>query len=252
MLGINPIWYFRNFSIEEYEKLSEKELQILRKEYYKLKKEDKYTFDKIENVHERIATYIQKTLDKKYTPGNYTVIIIGRSMSSIGKVLGYKIGEENVINIPMSNARKFLDPEKIKEISQTKEMDSFLKFLKHLGLSKEDVENSGKQYVLTDYCYTGFSLEGANCLLKSIWENPKNLISKDFMMDWAIKNEQEVILNDFARSEFKFLSFVSRCNNLGKCAQSYINPLLEARKTKLTWFKLLDNEMLAKSKSSAK
>lgn len=131
-------------------------------------------------------------------------------------------------------------------------MDSFLKFLKQLGLSKEYIENSGKQYVITDYCHTGFSLEGANCLLKSIWDNPKNLIVKDFMLDWAIKNEREAILYDFAISEFKFLSFVSRCNNLEKSSHSYLHPLLEPEKTKLVWFKLLDNEMLAKSKSTAK
>jgi hypothetical protein len=249
ILGIDPIWHFHNYSIDEYFKLTKSELIKLRRDYASLKAKNPQRFDKLEKIHEGIADYMQKTLDKQFGRGNYTVISIGRSMSSITKLLGYKIGENNVINIPMTNAAKFLDSNKVDALAYKKELKLFMNYLNSIGLSEDKIKNLGKNYIITDFCCTGSSLSGAENLFKSklVWNNPQNVSTIDFISDWAANNYISII-NDFMRGEYKKYSFVNRCCKLSDCANKIKNTAIATRQIKLVWFNLLDKEMQKQSK----
>ena len=244
LFGIDPIWNFHKFSVSEYNTLTKGELINLRKQYFKMYSKNPIKYERIEKLHEGVSEYMRQTMDNLYGEGNYVVITIGRSMSSIGKVLGYKIGEQNVINIPMTNAARYLDMKKVDALNNKKELREFLKYLDSLGLGKGKIKNSDKQYIITDFCCTGCSLMGAENLFKSkyVWDGPKNVSKMDFLSDWAMVNDTSVI-NDFMSGEYKKLAFVSRCCSLSDCANRTINPMIEPRQTKLIWFKLLDNQM---------
>ena len=89
-----------NFTIKEYKTLSEPEKQTLRGAYTEMTKRNTlHYYKKDETMHNEIAENMKQYFDDKYGKNKYKVITIGRSLSSIGKVLGYKIGEKNVINI---------------------------------------------------------------------------------------------------------------------------------------------------------
>lgn len=161
---------------EEYLSLTKNEKRILRKKIEKtsfLENIKTVNADETVALHEFCANSIKKVLDKKYGEGNYVAIPIGRSLSSIGKALSLKIGEENVKNIPMSILENFYFPndengeKAIEKFSKTKGFKDFKKLLASMGLSKEEVLNSDKQYVLLDYTSSGISLEAGFRILNS-------------------------------------------------------------------------------------
>ena len=262
----NPWSKLRNFTIEEYKKLTAKEIKQLNEIVKKAQCE--YINSDV-RTHDLVASNIKATLDRKFGEGKYVIVAIGRSISSIGKCLGYKIGEENVKQIPMSNAFRF---SKRKHLKTSKEdFELFNKYLNSIGLSKKEIEASGKTYIITDYCCTGSSLHGAAKLLRSdkVWGDKPNVISKNIigLMDnklfkfsdslslksimytifpkkYMFADQLEFLL---AQKAFKKYSLVSKCINLSKTAESVIKPEQYSLEKKAFLFKLLDNEM-AKSK----
>lgn len=161
---------------EEYLSLTQNDKELLRKKVEKtsfLENIKTVNSDETVALHEFCANSIKKVLDKKYGEGNYVAVPIGRSLSSIGKALSLKIGEENVKNIPMSILENFYFPndesgkKAIDEFSKTKGFEDFKKLLDSMGLSRDAVLNSDKQYVLLDYTSSGISLEAAFRILNS-------------------------------------------------------------------------------------
>lgn len=245
-LNLNEILgKFKKFSPSEYKKLTENEIKFLRQKFSELlKTEDCYYYsEEILKKHQKAANYIEETLDKKYGKNNYKVITLGRSLSSIGKSLGCKIGEENVINMPVSDASMFIYPPYLSMYMRKYPIDGLKKFLEDNNLTKEIVENSDKKYVLMDFCYTGDSLKGCkNLLEQDCFMGKKNLETFDFK-DCLPQNEYyNEFHNDFASCRYKHLSFVRKTKHLNsdKCV---INPEDVNNTTKLTWFRLLDDQL---------
>ena len=234
------------YTKSEYKNLSKEEIQKLRQEYEYLIKDNKIYYERLEQMHQMASQRIEECCDNKYGKGKYHVITIGRSLSSIGKVLGYRIGEENVTNIPLSDANQYLDKTQMKYMSiYTNNIENFSKFLKTLGLSKNKIKSSGKKYIIMDYCATGASLEGATTLLTraDILGN-KNIQSMsviDCIQDISEANRLNSVL---ICCGLKHFSFVDKAYSLDSVPSAVKNPNTRADLLcKLFWFKLLDNEM---------
>ncbi len=251
-LKLAKILSFFNFTTDAYKKLSEKDLEFLRARYESMKqsKSWNYYFNSAETSHELASSGMEALFNHAYGKGNYVIITIGRSLSSVGKVLGYKIGEENVINIPISKASRFNDIFYPKE-SADKELKYLIKYLETVGLSKEDIEKSGKHYILTDYCHTGVSLETMKNLFTSdkVWGKRDNVhsigikdildaVDTEHIYNSAEKND---LMNNLDRCEYKTLSFVLQCHNFADISRAKTNIFFAPEAVKLMWFKLLDN-----------
>ena len=93
-----PFDKLKKFTIQEYKQLLKSEVnrinKIIDESFWILHDKQKF-FDYL-NYHDLAATSIKNTLESNYGFGNFVVIPIGRSLSSIGQCLGLKIGEDNV------------------------------------------------------------------------------------------------------------------------------------------------------------
>ncbi len=163
---------FEKFNKSEYLAMRNEDKQLLR-DYMKKMDIPEFTqvfFKKAIEAHNYTAELIRQTFDYNYGKDNYVVIMIGRSLSSIGKMLGFKIGENNVKNIPMSALRMYkgFSPETvISRMLQKIDLPFFKNYLKYQGLSPDIIESSGKQYIIMDYESTGASLNAAYSFLTS-------------------------------------------------------------------------------------
>jgi len=246
IMHLNPLRHFKNFSLEEYNKLNSREINTLRKRYNILKSKNIEYYNEIEKLHNVLSGEMQKRFDSIYGKGKYTIIVIGRSLSSIGKVLGYKIGEENVKNIPMSSAQRYHSLRLAKEAEDKNKLDIFLNFLKRINIGKEDIlKKDNHKYVIVDFCSSGFSLKAAFDFLTSkfVYGTTKNLCTDDVLntciKDAALKFQMQ---NIFHNHGLKKYSFVKKCQNIEDTPNSIINPAKADNETKLFWFNLLDKE----------
>ena len=239
-----PIKKLKKYSIKEYSNLSEAEINYLRKEYSKVFPEDDKNFaNNIEVIHDFVSDALKKDYDEKYGKGAYVVIPIGRSVSSIGKVLGYKIGEDNVRYLPMSNAGIFTSSDTIARLKGSSRFKIFEKYLKTLGLSDEHLTFSKKKYILLDFCVSGKSLAGVKNLLGSFIEQQDKLVYDDVMSHVKEPKMKQYTFDYLLGEDFKFLSVVTKSTRLEDPFNSFVNLDYIQPKTKLTWFKLLDNYM---------
>lgn len=241
---LNPINHFNKFNIEEYNTLSLREKLELRKRYDKnIKRLYPRFYTSCEKLHDYCATHIKDVLNERYGKNNYVVIVVGRSLSSIGKVLGYKIGEDKVINIPLSNAWKYQNLEILKEETKPINIELFQNYLKENHLSKNDIETSGKQYVFVDYSCSGNSMKGVKSLFSQLWGEKDNMHFYDPTNDIVDTSIKDNLRKHMCFCEFKNFSTVNRGLNLPQIPYSQ-RVLSEApNRIKLIWFKLLDNEM---------
>ncbi|MDE6138253.1 MAG: hypothetical protein K2F57_02145 [Candidatus Gastranaerophilales bacterium] len=193
LFHFNPLYLFENFSKTEYLNLSHSEILKLRAKYNDVfaRKNSLGKMIETEVLHNCAANCAKKVFDTAFGEENYVVITIGRSLSSIGKALGYKIGENNVHNIPMSNIGRFVyditnpvNYAKYIENLKFENVGELVKYLESIGLGRKNIESSGKKYILTDFCQTGRSLIGAENIFKSeyVWGNKLgNIFRADFM-----------------------------------------------------------------------
>ena len=237
--GLNKL---KDFSVEEYKTLTKAELKRLRKEY---RKYASFLFhDGIEAKHTQAADAIKTHLDREYGKNNYTVITIGRSLSSIGKVLGYKIGEGNVINIPMSAGKQYLSGRCQQNLGEYGYISKLKDFLAQKGLKKEDIETSGKKYIIMDFCASGKSLEGAKKLLtREDVLGDKNIEKLDVMSCIENKKLYVHLKSDLLNCRYKRYSFVESAYSITDMPEAYVDTQTSNTEKRLTWFKLLDNEM---------
>ena len=208
---------------------------------------DKF-YNNVEIIHDYSANSIKDNFDKKYGKGKYVVIIIGRSLSSIGKILGYKIGEDNVKNIPLSKAGYYNFKWKLKELNDSGAIKNFKKHLETLGITEEKIKKGDKKYIITDYCISGKSLDGAENLLNMTFNCNNLFIKEDFLQQLGDENIKEITDRYLNRCDFKDFSFVKESYDIKNNSKKIIHPFLAKRSKKLVWFKLLDNEMTQKNK----
>ena len=211
-------------------------------------------FNKAQHYHEIITTGIKDKLNDRFGEGNYVVIPIGRSLSSVGKCLGYKIGEENVKQLPMSSAGRFMYLEDCKE-----DFSLFNKYINSIGLSKEDVKKLGKHYVFIDFVNSGRSLKGARHLFESdkVWgehfdnvhfenvlkllpEVPTELVKEDlFFGDTFAKDFKSMLMN----GQFKKYSAVKDCPRFTYLEDAVIEPENYDTDRMVFYWKFLDGEL---------
>lgn len=279
----DPLKLFKNFTKEEYLQLTAPQIDILRKEFQALTQKN-FQLKTIGELHAYIAECIETALNFELGKDNYVILSIGRSLSSICKSLETKLGEENVVNIPMSDARRFFNPyatnyqknyififEKIKEDPG---LETFLEYLKSKNLSREVIENSNKQYVLMDYCISGDSLKGAEQLFKSelVWGNKKrNIHSADIFRILELFDEttlsHPLVLNASNTSIAQTVENLLWCTEFKEyatvgssyCLKDTINAANEilnsgelSRAKQLVWFNLIDTIMSNKGNFNVK
>jgi len=232
----------KTFSKDEYKKLTNAEKIRLRKEYARLKNPDQNK--EIEEFHDIFTDKLKKSLDRKYGKNNYAVITIGRSLSSLGKVLGYKIGENNVINIPLSNAAEYNKDKYLQDLKKVGYIDKFREFLETKGLTKEKIQSSNKKYIIMDYCITGDSLKGASNLIKrEDVLGDKNIVKKDVLKCISNTVLRKKADNYLFACEFKPYAYVNKAIFLNQVPHREVKTKTNDLKVKLMWFKLLDNYM---------
>ena len=108
-LHLDPLLHFSKFSKEEYARLSLKEIEKLRARSLKVIKDTNLdALNALDDIHTIVPNTLKSMFDNFFGAGQYVVVTIGRSLSTIGKALGYRIGEENVVNLPMSWSRRFM------------------------------------------------------------------------------------------------------------------------------------------------
>lgn len=252
-----PFSKLKYFTVREYEQLSVNEISVINKMINKIYGS---SFDALLKYHDVAAEGIKQALDYIVGAGKYVFIPVGRSVSSIGKCLGFKIGEKNVKPLPMSQASRFLTMENCNE-----DFGALLKYLEAIGLSKKEIETSGKMYIFSDYCRTGKSLSGAENLFKSekILGEQENIaftnvlhflpniqpgdVRKDmsFISNLTFRDKLEDMFSD---GSLKPYSLVNSCFNLNDTQNAVIRPENYTDRAKSFWFKLLDNEMQKLSK----
>jgi len=247
----------------EYNSLSKEEIQILREEVNKKGKSFLADITK----HHYAAESIKQAFDKEYGAGNYVIVAIGRSLSSVAKLLSLKMGEENVRNIPLSGLGRFSPKENkpFEKFGTEEEKENYKKYLDSVGLSRENIENSGKQYIILDYAYTGRSLKNAYKILTSdfFWGNKKRNITAVSVADilpLGFISDNLVFQSNLLTSTYKMYSFVDHLFKLDKesinNATDY-NVFEESdteaiKRHKLFGFALLDSESLGENAAQYK
>ena len=245
----NALSKLNKITKEEYLSLTPKEKEFLRTKI-KTKR-----FAKAIELHNYAANSIKDFMDKKHGENNYVIIPIGRSLSSIGKMLEFKIGKENVKNIPMSDMGRFYSTDNLSSIekfSKLKGFDSFKKYLKSIGLTKEIVENSNKNYIIIDYTCSGRSLSAAYSILTSnllLGNTQENIHRIPISRILPKNNSESIFLDDiFYTHSYKDFSFVKKTNqdftNIEEAADYQKNNKnnKQIEKIKLFGFALLDKE----------
>lgn len=252
----NALAKLKKVNLSEYKTLSDIEKNTLRKTIKNLaiSKTINQNFNWDLDLHQYASECIKQALDTEYGAGNYVVVTIGRSLSSIGKFLGFKIGEDNVKNIPLSDLSNIetTGTAPIEEFVMKNDVNSYKSFLDSEGLSKKDIEISGKKYIILDYAYTGNSIKNAYKILTSdsFWGNKNKNVTfstiQDFFPEKAYSNKSADLLAALAFSKFKTYSFVERLNNSENFSDRQANnekiELLKEKKyiKKLFAFNMLD------------
>lgn len=263
--GDLPIDKLKKFTLTEYKQLSISEIAsinemidgIIQNKKWKSISDDfiiddnhhmfldyKDTWDKFNEFlqdHDVVTTELKETLEKKYGSGNFMVISIGRSLSSICKCLGYKIGEENIIQLPMSDARRFCN--NLSKIRQSG-IDALTNYMESMGMSKEAVQTSDKKYIFTDFRCRGGTMAGVEYLFKSerMFGDNDNMIFNhifeilpDYYGSWLSQT--------LGSMDYKDLSVVNMCDNLFKTAKSVYKPEDWDLLLKSFYFKFMDNKV---------
>lgn len=265
-----PIDKLKQFTLEEYHNLSQSEKLSINKMIDSIIQnrswqdvQNAFCFDNAHHIfnnyktswrmfneyltdHKIVTTDLKNSLEKKYGTGNFVVISIGRSVSSICQCLGYIIGQENVIQIPMSNARRFRHPQNLLKIEQDT-IDNLTDYLESKGMSKEAVQTSGKKYVFTDYSNSGSTMAGIKKLFKSdrIFGETNNIQFIDIMKILPFKYRFSWLSYALAQMDYKDLSVVNRCENLSETSKSVYKPEDWDLLLKSFYFKFMDNEINA-------
>ncbi len=222
--GLNK---FRNLTLSEYKSLSDTEKIAMRNRILFTKAAEYSHFKDFTEQHSFASEAIKQNLDNEYGENNYTVIMIGRSLATIGKALGAKIGEKRVKFLPMSDF-SFLSELKnpndyinfINAINNKCNKKDLKNFLAQNDLTKEKVEESKHKYIIMDYIFTGDSLKSAYALLTQddILGNKNNNLTY-ISINELLPEKQEIsdkILSNLYHEYYKMYSHIGTSHNLTK------------------------------------
>ena len=235
------------FTISEYNHLSEIELIKLRN----LAKQDILKYNILdEKAHDIASDNVISYLNNKYGKDNYFIIIIGRSISSIGKVIGYKIGENNVVNVPLSGAQQYSVPAYMTLFENNGNLEVFKQYLKTIGITKDKLKASGKTCIIMDYCISGKGLKGVfDLFTRDDILGKENVVALDILT--CIEKNEKFTCTDTLKSyldvclykkKYKDLAFVNKAKFLTDVPEASKIPV-NSREDQLFRFKLLDNFM---------
>lgn len=218
--GLNKL---KKISFSEYKSLTKEEVIALREFLASIKNLNTgiQVLKQDIKIHHYITEAIKQCFDKEFGVGKYVVIAIGRSLSSISKMLGFKIGEQNVKNIPMSHLT-IIDTQganQVQEWATERESIAYKKYLESIGLTRQAVEDSNKTYVIMDYAFTGKSLKNAYKILTSdsfLGNTRRNIttVSTQELLPSRYQEERSQLALDLQRSSYKYYSFVDKVNIL--------------------------------------
>ena len=249
----NYIAGLKDYTPEEYNKLSPDYIDKLRKEYEETmyadpeeEAENKLT----EEIHDVASDIIIDSLNDEYGEDNWVVISLGRSPASIVNVIGYKVGADKAKHLPMTRATRFAGKNSVEALENTKELSDLKDYLSSIGLGVDEVTESNKHYVLVDYCASGMSLFGGYNLLNSelLYNDNPRVHSRSLVSLIPADNPQNFILEDaFHFGKFKFYSGIKKCYSLSDTKDSFCKPEEVSLKDNLMRFRLLDNAMKARS-----
>lgn len=132
-----------------------KNLSFLEKLKYRFITPLRIKHDALVNYYAARRTKI--SLDEYFGRDNYTAMIIGRSMATIGETMRYLGSDVRIL--PMSGLSDGL-PKEIKHV------DVYKSFLDSIGLTKEFIEQNPKRnFILIDFVSSGSSLKNAHKFL---------------------------------------------------------------------------------------
>lgn len=189
-----------NMQLEDYNDLSEKSKEVLRKEASKIS--DKNYGVSSENVVNTALT-IKNNLDEKYGEGNYVFCSIGQSPAIYANVLESLGVKTKIIMYSKTIERSNLS-------SSNERLELYKDYLNKSGLSAEEIKKSGKVYVFTDHAYMGETIKLFKRLLKNkqIGLNLKN-INVIEMKELACQREANGELN---LQENNYINYMSECS----------------------------------------
>lgn len=97
------------------------------------------------------ARHANSVLDDRYGKGNYTVMVVGRSMASVGETM--RLMGRDVRFLPLSGLTFGLD-------CNIAHIDVYRNYLRSIGLTKDIIaQNPEHKFLLIDYACTGNSLK---------------------------------------------------------------------------------------------
>lgn len=248
---------FKNLSLAEYKALTDEEKCSLRKALNLPEIFTNFYPKDYTEQHNFAAESVKQNLDEMYGEGNYTVITVGRSLSTIGKSLAARIGEDNVINLPVSGISFFTDiittneyTRLINSLNEKCKKEDLVDFLIKNQLSKQQINNSDHMYVLMDYSVTGQSLQSVYTLLTQddIWGKGDNITYLSINEVLPDKHQMTPkIISNLYNENYKECSPVAKCYNLTKKnlkdSMNYLNFYSDkaAKKVQLFIFSLYDS-----------
>lgn len=119
----------------------------------------------VANESRHAAQIMRDFLNEKYGKDKWKFVSIGTSPAGIGRAL--EVMGEDVAYIPVSDFRfkeGYYKTHREAFFNDVK-IESYLKFLKEIGMSKEAVEKSGKTLIFYDYTFTGATLRNFQDLI---------------------------------------------------------------------------------------
>ncbi len=144
------------FSIDSFRSLSEEENLLLRNVA------DIDTKTAV-NATVDLGVKFKSFLDDKYGENGYVFVSIGTSPSGIARVMEFSGVETKYL--PVTDLTRVSSEEDIDKHDD--KYPTYIQFIKQQGLSKEEIDNSGKKYLFYDYTFTGKSLAIFEVLMKN-------------------------------------------------------------------------------------
>lgn len=154
------------------------------------------------------AETIKNHLDNRFGEGNYVILSIGRSISSITKLMEHMGAEVKML--PLSGLRRTGF-----ETASEQDLQIYKNFLKDIGLSKEALnKNKDKKYIIMDYAYHGRTINKTEAFLKrdDILGDADNLIKMPVYQPLGDKYEGVHFDTLLSLNRFKDYSCVGKLN----------------------------------------
>ncbi len=214
----------KKFSIRNYKKLNDREIEALRNI---CEKDADLYLTAQDNINN--ALILKSYLDNKYGKDKYVFCSIGRSPSGIARVFEF-MGIETKY-LPISGLRNYPDIDCV--LGGAEGLKEYGKLLKKQGISNEEISKSDKSYLFYDFTSTGRTLCYFKDLLSKYYKvKQPNMQFLSLNGDLSKASEND---NKLLKQAEKYINFYLRCSNIetysGIC-ELPVNRLFDADKCK--------------------